>query len=66
MEQLFPEMPQIELDPIRSDRVRHGGEIPTGCGVAEGWCLLLHEERLIAVGKAERSRINPIVVLEAL
>ena len=66
MEQLFPEMPQIELDPIRSDRVRHGGEIPAGCGVAEGWCLLLHEERLIAVGKAERARINPVVVLEAL
>ena len=66
MEQLFPEMPQIELDPIRSNRVRHGGEIPVESEVAEGWCLLLHEERLIAVGKVERDRIKPVVVLEAL
>ncbi len=66
MEQLFPEMPQIELDPVRSNRVRHGGEIPVEPEVKDGWCLLLHEGRLVAVGKAERERIQPVVVLDAL
>ena len=66
MEQLFPEMQRIELDPIRSNRVRHGGEISAESGVAEGWCLLLHEERLIAVGKTQLDRIHPVIVLEAL
>ncbi len=66
MEQLFPEMPQIELDLHRSNRVRHGGEIPAESGIAEGWCLLLHEEKLIAVGKVQHDRVHPVIVLEAL
>ena len=66
MEQLFPEMPKIELDLIRSNRVRHGGEIPAEPGAEDGWCLLLHEGRLVAVGKVERERIQPVIVLEAL
>ena len=66
MEQLFPEMPQIELDLIRANRVRHGGEILAEADAEDGWCLLLHEGRLVAVGKVERQRIQPVIVLEAL
>ncbi len=66
MEQLFPEMPQIELDLIRSNRVRHGGGIPAESEVEDGWCLLLHEGRLVAVGKAQGERIEPVIVLDAL
>ncbi len=66
MEQLFPEMRQIELDLILSNRVRHGGEIPAESEVEDGWCLLLHEGRLVAVGRAQRERIQPVIVLEAL
>ena len=66
MEGLFPEMPRIELDLVRSNRVRHGGEIPAESGIGEGWCLLLHERRLIALGKAQHDRIQPAIVLEAL